>query len=725
MSDLKQEVATIQERINGILTDNEKIIGKRKHLQKGDKIPERWNHFDLDQQRKVTALGAEYSGILANAVDDISTTPKDLKNYKDEKFLAKVKELVPLLFEVTKRVTEHLNQITEYDPALVKYAFNVFVNNHPATIFLDLKTPSLKRLSSVLLLPGRPLPLNGPESKMDWYREDPAISEHHHHWHSIFVTNGIPDPKFPNPNFAYTKDRQGELFVWMHKQMLARYDAERVAVGLDPVIQLNNYKNSIPEGYLPSEYLLNYNEKSDLKDLEDKYDYRLPNSQMAPEDIKTMEGWVAAINKSIDDGVFYNAPDRLGRTIDPDRVNPDIFEDNEWKDKYGKFHGTGHVYIANMVGNKQLIGALKNNPDIGKAVPKGLIGNVSIAPKDPAFYRWHRFVDETFNRAFESHGPRIFADAPNVVIKSCDLRFVFKDELVKVCPTGEKDRWQQYAETSYAQIPYTDVLQTKMVPRNLKTPDGSIQIEHLFPREFYYIFKITNKTTRDGYNPSTKKLEPVATEKLVTLRVFIVPEVLAHDRKQWIEMDKFKVKLNKSGETIISRAAELSSVIRKPAQKVFDDTPGDDFDNDYCGCGWPYHLLLPRGTREGMKFKLFVFISDWNVDKVPESTEEGSLSMCGRKIVNERPAIYPDARDMGYPFDRPYAGHSLKATFSKALIADTKPADEKAAAAKIADAKAAAGDWPKATSDLPEDDWIDNATIRDFKIQWVDKFDCE
>jgi len=710
---LKKDVETIQNRINAILTDDEKVIGKRKHLQKGDKAPERWNHFDLNQQRKVTALGTEYSAILANSVDDLSTIPVDLKNYKDEKFLAKVRELVPLLFEVMKRVIVHLDQVTIFDPALVKYAFNVFINNHPAAIFLDLKTPSLKRLSSVLLLPGQPLPLNGPESKMDWYREDPAISEHHHHWHSIFVTNGIPDPKFPNANFAYTKDRQGELFVWMHKQMLARYDAERVAVGLDPVVLLKDYKNPIREGYLPNKFLLNYNEKSEIKDLQDKYDYRLPNSSIDPGSTKMVDGWLSAINKSIDDGVFYNDPDKLGRTIDPDRMNPDLFEDKEWKDKYGIFHAMGHVFIAAIVGNQQVIDALKKNPDVGKAVPSGLIGNVSIAAKDPAFYRWHRLVDETFNRAFESMNPRVFSDAPNVEIKPCDLRFVFKDELVKVCPSGEKDRWQDYAEKNYAQIKYTDVLQTKMVPRNLRTPDGSIQIEHLFPREFYYIFKVTNKTTRDGFNPSTQKLEPIATEKLVTLRVFIVPEVLAHDRKQWIEMDKFKVKLNKSGETIISRAAELSSVIRKPAQKVFDDTPGDDFDNDYCGCGWPYHLLLPRGTRDGMKFKLFVFISDWNVDKVPDGTEEGSLSMCGRKIANERPALYPDARDMGYPFDRPYAGHSLKATFTKAQ-------------AQTANAKTlAAGDWPKAASDIPEDDWIDNAAIRDFKIQWVDKFDCE
>ncbi|CAG8838446.1 28758_t:CDS:2, partial [Gigaspora margarita] len=247
------------------------------------------------------------------------------------------------------------------------------------------------------------------------------------------------------------------------------------AIGLDPVILLKDYKDPIREGYLSNKFLLNYNEKSEIKDLQDKYDYRLPNS-------------------SIDS--------RSTKMID----------------------------------------------DVEKAIPKGLIGNVSITAKDPAFYRWHRLVDETFN-------PRVFSDAPNVEIKLCDLCFVFKDELVNVCPGGEKI-------------------------------DGKNMLK-----------KIMHKSNI---------LEPVATEKFVILKVFIVPEILAHDQKQWIEMDKFKVKLNKSKETIIFRAAELSSVIRKPIQKVFDDTSGDDFDN-------------------GMKFKLFVFISNWNVDKVPDSTEEGSL----------------------------------------------------------------------------------------------------
>ena len=42
---------------------------------------------------------------------------------------------------------------------------------------------------------------------------------------------GIPD----SDCIFHTTDRQGELFYYMHQQMLARYDADRIAVGLPRV----------------------------------------------------------------------------------------------------------------------------------------------------------------------------------------------------------------------------------------------------------------------------------------------------------------------------------------------------------------------------------------------------------------------------------------------------------------------------------------------------------
>jgi hypothetical protein len=37
---------------------------------------------------------------------------------------------------------------------------------------------------------------------------------------------------------------------------------------------------------------------------------------------------------------------------------------------------------------------------------------------------------------------------------------------------------------------------------------------------------------------------------------------------------------------------------------------------NFCGCGWPQHMLIPKGTPEGMPCELFVMISNFDDDKV-------------------------------------------------------------------------------------------------------------
>ncbi|GLH01680.1 CLUMA_CG020362, isoform A [Gryllus bimaculatus] len=40
---------------------------------------------------------------------------------------------------------------------------------------------------------------------------------------------------------------------------------------------------------------------------------------------------------------------------------------------------------------------------------------------------------------------------------------------------------------------------------------------------------------------------------------------------------------------------------------------------NYCGCGWPHHMLLPMGTREGFQADLFVMVSDYAADEYRSS----------------------------------------------------------------------------------------------------------
>jgi hypothetical protein len=120
----------------------------------------------------------------------------------------------------------------------------------------------------------------------------------------------------------------------------------------------------------------------------------------------------------------------------------------------------------------------------------------------------------------------------------------------------------------------------------------------------------------------------------------------------WMELDKFLVEIPPGGRAVVYRPDTEFSVVKKPAETDPESVlegEGDPNDPDYCDCGWPYTLLLPRGTADGAAYRLAVMCTDGARDLVRPSGGCGSMSFCG--AVDR----YPDARDMGYPFSRPFA----------------------------------------------------------------------
>lgn len=80
-----------------------------------------------------------------------------------------------------------------------------------------------------------------------------------------------------------------------------------------------------------------------------------------------------------------------------------------------------------------------------------------------------------------------------------------------------------------------------------------------------------------------------------------------------------------------------------------------DEENEFfmCGCGWPQHMLIPKGSRIGTKFELFAMITDEEEDRV-EQRPEVPASQCSKAVpyCGIRDGDYPDKRAMGFPFDR-------------------------------------------------------------------------
>lgn len=76
------------------------------------------------------------------------------------------------------------------------------------------------------------------------------------------------------------------------------------------------------------------------------------------------------------------------------------------------------------------------------------------------------------------------------------------------------------------------------------------------------------------------------------------------------------------GENVITQSSSQSSVTI-PFERSFrnlevgrpvDETALEQF--NFCGCGWPEHMLVPKGTVEGYPCQLFVMISDIEGDRV-------------------------------------------------------------------------------------------------------------
>jgi hypothetical protein len=328
---------------------------------------------------------------------------------------------------------------------------------------------------------------------------------------------------------------------------------------------------------------------------------------------------------------------------------------------YGNHHNIGHVFLANA-----------NNPkDFPNDVP-GVMNTPVTAIRDPIFFRWHKHIDDISFLWQERQPPHNFSDAPPVLIRkglgggtpqhrSPDILLCFKDVILPLVPDDSDASWQAFGQRTFGGANWntdfssgkmtTGELQTTMRQRQLVITEANNQTEtisYLYPREFFYFLRVENQFHQD---------------KDVTVRIFLAPTgshsgiaEVSEDRRMWIELDKFRYKLPASAKTVIFRRAEASSVIRRPAVKHFGTitmpNPQADADDDRgdvtCDCGWPYNLLLPRGTAAGMNFRLLVMVTDWAIDRVPDDSNCGSMSYCGAKDK------YPDSRGMGYPFNRPF-----------------------------------------------------------------------
>lgn len=525
------------------------------------------------------------------------------------------------------------------NPYLFNYAFSVaLLHRHdtkdldlPSVVhsfpdkYVDSKVFAKAREDATIVPEGSRIPIEIPkdytatdleeEHRLAYFREDLGVNLHHWHWHLVYP--------FEAAREIVNKNRRGELFYYMHQQIIARYNIERFCNHLKRVERFIDFRAPIPEAYFP---------KLDSTVASRAWPARVANQTLRNLkrdadklifDIDDLERWRDRIFEAINSGrvktpsgqdIILNETegiDIMGNLIESTVLSPN-------QAYYGDLHNMGHVFFSYI-----------HDPDHRHLESFGVIGDNATAMRDPIFYRWHSYIDDIFQKYKET--------LPQYTVNQLDFAGVTVDDIkIQSGPNNNviQTFWQQ-----------SDVDLSRGMDFQ---PRGKVFVRftHLNHFDFTYNISVTSDGAKEG-----------------TCRIFLGPKfdekgkpwMFREQRRFFIELDKFKVNLKQGQNTIVRQSTQSSVTI--PFERSFRDLDQNRPTDaqglaafNFCGCGWPAHMLVPKGTPEGFPCHLFVMISNYADDKIEQNTD-GACNDAG-SYCGIRDKLYPDRRAMGYPFDR-------------------------------------------------------------------------
>ncbi|XP_023344481.1 hemocyanin F chain [Eurytemora carolleeae] len=434
----------------------------------------------------------------------------------------------------------------------------------------------------------RTYPPSEPESRIWYFREDVLINTMHASWHIIMSGS----------NSRMSLERRGEMFAYMHGQVLHRYNCERLANGLGLTEEFG--PRHWPQGIWPG-----YDSQLGSVINGQRYPGRPAGATITG--FNGLRQNTERLNAAIDR--LDLGRNRLGYAQGVDfGISPlgDVVEAYGSNNQYGGPHNSGHVRIA-TAGNSGT----------------GVMGFPQTSMRDPIFYRWHTFIENFFLRYKERLGP----------YPSADLDF----------PEVQVDNfWVTSQGQNNVIRTFYDVGTVSLDGNLLRSLGvGNIQYERL---------------NNQGYTFNMQINSSVATPAIG--RIFLVPSQFRNNAQSvFIQMDLFYINL-RQGQNTLTRSPN-ESPLHSTAPPVLRDLQNgllrgmSETTFNYAHCGWPIENAIPRGTTQGMQFDMVLFISKVNErdsQNVNDWLTRGmnSWAWCGVR----QGGLPPDSKPMGYPLDR-------------------------------------------------------------------------
>ncbi len=439
--------------------------------------------------------------------------------------------------------------------------------------------------------------------KLDYFIEDVGMNAYYYYIRHMFPF-WMSSSKYNMP-----KEIRGQLYYFFHQQLLARYFLERMSNGLGKIEDFDWNKPIYPGYYSTMTYPngVHFPQRDRFSAIP-YYKYKY---------LKEINALEFRIMSAIDSGYLL---DETGKKIDlhtPEGLNMlgNVIEGNA-DSCNSRFYG---MYDALA---RDILGFNFDFQNKNKVIPS-VLQSYSTSMRDPAFYMLYKKIVSYFLR-YKKFQPQYSAselELPGVKFESVNI-----------------DKLYTFFDSCDTLI------------------NNAVSVEN-FKSGLYLRLKARRACL--NYQPFTYNIN-IKSDKEVkgTLRIFLGPafdEVkqdaiyLQKYYSYFVEMDRFVVKLRPGSNNIERHSSEsfFTAPRQMPSEQYYEKlnkaiSGSEPFTYSERMFGFPERLTLPRGKPEGMRFKMFFFLSP---------LEEGSTNTYQLPLYGK--VAYESGKPFGFPLDRP------------------------------------------------------------------------
>nr|AUO15580.1 hexamerin-like protein 1 [Gryllotalpa sp. XZ-2017] len=454
-----------------------------------------------------------------------------------------------------------------------------------------------------------------PTDLLKYFTEDVGLSTYHTylHYEYPYWFSAQKYGEKPAP-------RRGEVFYYTLQQMASRYYLERLSNGLpdtEPATYDMHYEHM--EAYAP--HMRYYNGLAFPSRPED-----LTVSNIDLFDIEAVHKVERRLQNAIDLGVAFDTEINKVALDDKDGIDilGNLISGN--KDSINKkFYGNIYMYLRLLYGHI-------TDPEHEHGVAPSVLEHFETAMRDPVYYR----IVERILKLFHQYKALLHSyTRDELIFPGVKIENVETDKLVTFVDEYVFDLNSFLAVASDEEAHKLDI-RVRQPRLNHKPFSVRVTVD-------------SDKNTRVG------------------VRFFLAPkyDYLGHElsleerRQHAVEIDRFLYDL-KSGKNTIERSSRDSNAVvpdqtitRVLLKKVEDGLQGREpfyVDSSHRHCGFPERLLLPKGSRQGTPFTLFVAISPFSGESM--ETHRAYVS-CGAGFGYQK----VDDKPLGFPLDRVIKNH--------------------------------------------------------------------